>query len=216
MAESLYKYIQAARNKKVDDEQIKAVLIKAGWPEDQINQALKSEKEDDSLIPPPPPPPVSNIGMWTGFLYIIFFISLYILATSVGGVFHEWIDKVIPLPANDANSYLYDYRDSILKGYISAIIVSYPIFAGLAIYLKKQLVKQPLVENLKIRKILIYITLIITFLISIGHIIFTIYDYLNGNIQLNAFGHLIITVIIAGFIFGYYLTTIIHDRKTIR
>lgn len=213
MPDNLNIYIEEARAKKIPDVKIKETLLSAGWNEDQVNTSL-NPKAVDPLLPPPPPPPTAHIGMWTGFLYILFFISLYVLATSISGIFHQWIDTVIPNTKDNLDAYTQGYTKYLMQGFVAAIIVSYPIFLTLAIILKKQLVKNPAVRDLRSRKLLIYITLISTFLIMICHVIATIYSYLGGTLTDNALSHLGITFLIAGSIFLYFITEVKYDRKT--
>lgn len=212
MSTGLHDYINAAREKKQADEQIKKTLVSTGWPEDEVVKALSNQNTDPDL-PPPPPPPQAHIGMWTGFLYILFFISLYVLATSIAGLFHNMIDKVVPDIKNNLSYYL-NADTTFVRGAIAAVIVSYPIFTILALILKKQLLKQPAVSNLRSRKLLIYITLIGTFLIMLCHVIFIIYSFLDGKLTTNAFGHLAVTFLIAGSIFAYFISEVKHDRKS--
>jgi hypothetical protein len=211
MDTSLKKYIALAREKKLSTDEIKNSLLDAGWPEKQVRHALSKTQNDDLLVPPPPPPQVAHIGMWVGFLYIIFFISLYVLATSIGWLFHIAIDQMTPNQAN--SSYTLFGSLSQTRSLIASIIVSYPIFLVLAIVLKKQLLRQPAVRNIRSRKILIYITLIATFLIMLGHIIFTITSFLNGTVTTAALEHLGVTFLIAGAIFWYFLDEVKYDKK---
>lgn len=208
MAAEITNYIAKAREKNLSDEQIKNQLIAAGWPTEQVTAALMQTQDV-----PVPPPPVPHVGMWTGFLYILFFISLYVLATSIGGILHTWVDKAFPSPNNNSSFFTFDTA-SVVRGYIAAIIVSYPLFTLLAIILKKQLIKQAAVKNLRSRKLLIYITLIGTFLIMLGNVISAIYDFLSGTVTGNAIRHLLITLLIAGSIFIYFLSEVKHDRNT--
>ncbi|MEK7571836.1 MAG: DUF5671 domain-containing protein [Patescibacteria group bacterium] len=209
MSSSLDNYITAAKEKNLSDEQIKNALRLAGWPDSQINEAFTPS--NTMLMPAPPAP---HVGMWTGFLYIIFFISLYILASSIGVVFHHWVDQILPLP-KDPYEYFSYYPDSVLQGAVAATLVTLPIFSYLAFLLKKQLIKKPFVKNLRSRKILIYITLISTFLIMLGHVIGTIYDFLQGSANsINAIAHLGVTLLIAGSIFGYFISEVRYDSNT--
>lgn len=222
MSASLVAYIEAARSKKKSDDSIRHSLIAAGWNAVEVDQALATETLDPDLPPPPPPPgsknaatdkPVPHVGMWTGFLYILFFISLYVLATAIGILFHQWVDTdIADVATNVANRFTDD--NALVRGAIAAVIVSYPIFLALALTLKKQLVKQPLVRNLRSRKLLIYITLIGTFIIMLGHVIATIYGFLGGTLTMNSIGHLGVTFLIAGAIFGYFINEVKNDRKT--
>lgn len=208
MDSSLEKYIAAARAKNLPDEQIHAALIASGWTEEQIAQAFTKPNND---LPVPPPPQVVHIGMWVGFLYIIFFISLYVLATSIGWLLHDWVETLKPNPAD-----LYNYYDdkSYLRGLLASVIVSFPIFMTLALILKRQLLKQATIRNIRSRKILIYITLVGTFLLMLGHVIYTLYDFLGGNFTDSALKHLLITFLIAGSIFWYFISEVKHDSKT--
>jgi hypothetical protein len=220
MSAELKTYIEKARGKKINDEQINNSLIAAGWPAEQVTAALAS---DSDLLVPPPPPSVAHVGMWTGFLYILFFISLYVLAAAISGILTIWVDKAIPTVIDTSNSSSFDlfsfFTDnfdtpSVIRGYIAAIIVSFPLFVALALVLKKQLVTQLLVKNLRSRKILIYITLVGTFLILLGNIITTCYEFLSGTVTGNGLGHLGVTLLIVGAIFAYFIGEVKNDRKT--
>src|SRR6266446_3070857 len=100
MVAELKSYIEKAREKKLSDEQINNSLTAAGWQEKQIAEALS---QDPDLPVPPPPPSMAHVGMWTGFLYILFFISLYVLATAVSGILHVWVEKAIPTVIDSGN-----------------------------------------------------------------------------------------------------------------
>jgi hypothetical protein len=211
MIKEIGTYIIDARAKNFSDEQIKSTLLAAGWSEGQITEAFTQRPLETPIAPPPPVP---HIGMWIGFLYILFFISLYVLATVVGVLFHDMVEHVIV----DAKTATYSYHmadnTSMVRGALAAIIVSFPLFAILALILKKQISKQPAIINIRSRKLLIYITLIGTFLIMLGHIIYSLYSFLDGKLTTNALGHLFVTFLIAGSIFGYFLSEVIYDRKT--
>jgi len=219
MAAELKTYIEKAREKKLSDEQIKNSLTAAGWQEEQIAEALSQNAD---LPVPPPPPSVAHVGMWTGFLYILFFISLYVLATAVSGMLNLWVDTAIPTVIDNANTNNADFfsffvsnydSPSVIRGYIAAIIVSFPIFIALALTLKKQLATNPVVKNLRSRKILIYITLVGTFLILLGNVIATCYDFLSGTVTGNGLGHLVVTFLVVGAIFGYFIGEVKDDSK---
>ncbi len=214
MAVTLESYITDARAKNKPNDVIKSALVNAGWPENEVLKALNASPIDPDFAPPPPPPQLAHIGMWTGFLYILFFISLYVLASSIAGLLHNMVDKFLPDIKEVYETYTDVYSNSFNRGAIAAIIVSYPIFTTLAFMLKKQIVKQPAVKNLRSRKQLIYITLVITFLIMLGHIIFSIYSFLDGKLTVNALAHLGVTFLVAGSIFGFFVSEVIHDRKS--
>lgn len=208
---NLEQYIKVAREQKISDLDIKTQLVKTGWPDSEIDQAL-NPKTSPSL--PMSPPPIPQFGMWVAFQYVIFFIALYVSATSLGGLVHHMVDTYIIDAVNTINRYSGGFNDFMLKGYIAALIVSFPIFAYLFLVLKRLTIKNHAVKNLKARKLLIYITMVGTFIIMLIHLISTIFNFLDGRTTMNSLAHLGVTFIIAGSIFGYLLHEIQEDRKS--
>lgn len=209
-ASSLQSYIADMHSKGATDEQIKAELLKHGWPEKDVNAAFTPIESSVSV---PPPPDVSHFGMWIGFLYIILFISLYVTATAFGGILHYAVDELIQDNLDTTYAAAQYVNQYLMQGYLACLIVGFPIFAFLFLFLKRQAVKNPSVKNLRIRKILIYLTLIGTFLIMLGHIIVTVYGLLGGTVTMRALGHLGVTLFVAGGIFIYFLQDVLGDRK---
>ena len=223
MPTSLDTYIAKAREKKLTDERIRAELASAGWSQTDIDLGLALGKKNDLLIPPPPPRTpiesgltIQHTGMWTGFLYILFFISLYTFAGAIAGILYNMVDALMPNFAPLYSPYNYNpasSTDMLMQIYLSALVVSGPIFFYLAFYLQRQLAKDPTAKNIRSRKLLIYITLIVTFLILLTHIIGTIYTFIAGNTTINSLGHLGVTLLTAGSIFIYFLSEVKNDNK---
>lgn len=202
----LEKYIATSREQKIPDETIKAQLVKSGWNENQVTEALLPVSEAPNL----PAPPVPRFGMWVAFQYIILFITLYMSATSIAGVLGTAVDHLFP---DNASVNLASYfNDFMLKGFLAALIVSFPIFAVLFVMASKQAAQQPAVRNLGVRKLLIYLTLLGTFLIMIGNLFFEIFAFLNGAATTNSFGHLGVTLLVSGSIFVYLILAVREDR----
>lgn len=208
----LVKYIESARAKQMSDDVIKMQLIKAGWNESEVSEVLKpSLKVDDSLIPPPVP----RIGMWVSFQYVLLFISLYIWTISLGGIAYHATDRLIKDPLDRSAPSMGGLDNPVMKGYLAAIIVAYPIFVLLFLRLKKLSYEKPFTKSLGSRKALIYLTLVITFLILITHLIAIIYGVLDGDIKGRSIAHFIITLSIAGSVFFYLLHDVREDRKSL-
>lgn len=205
----LEKYIADARTQNATNDQIKQQLVRSGWAESDVAAALTPQPLETPNLPPPPVP---RLGMWVAFQYIILFISLYLSATAVGGILHTVVDNLFKDRLNQ-----FDYGSTInnylLNFYLAFLIVGFPIFAWLFIVLKKQVIQKPAIKNLTARKILIYITLVGTFLIMVGHLIGTLLGFLNGTIALSSIFHLGVTFLVAGSIFVYLLLAVKEDRK---
>jgi len=207
--QELEKYTATAREQKIPDEQIKAQLIKFGWPEAEVIEALAPKNTSNVTLPPPPVP---RYGMWVAFQYIILFITLYLSATAVGGILHIAVDNIFKDKVNTYDD-VTTYDNFLLNLYLAFIIVGFPIFAWLFVILKKQAIEKPGIKSLGARKFLIYLTLVGTFIIMIGNLISTIISFLNGDISTSSIFHLGVTFLIAGSIFVYLLLAVKEDRK---
>lgn len=206
----LEKYITEAKEKGASNEIIKSELLKHDWSEVEVTEALNPKGKSVNL----PSPPVPRFGMWVSFQYIILFICLYVSATSLGGILHNGVDKYIQDNLDKTiNGFSRYSNDFFLQGYLAGIIVTFPIFIVLFLILKRQIVIKPAIRNLRTRKLLIYATLVITFIFMVAHLITTIYGFLGGNATLRAPAHLGVTLLVAGSIFIYLLNEVREDRK---
>lgn len=208
-ANDLLSYIKAAREQDVSDQDIKTTLVKSGWSENEVDQAFSSNKGQSINLPTPPVP---HFGMWIGFQYVMLFTSLYISALAFAGLAHYMVNQIIPDTLNKPGIFG-NANEQLLRVYLAALIVAFPIFSFLFILLKKQELSKPVVKNLIGRKQLIYITLTGTFIIMIIDLIKTIYDLLNGEVTQRSFANFVVTILIAGIIFIYYLFEVREDRK---
>jgi hypothetical protein len=225
MNPSLKKYIDAGREKGHSDDQIKAELLKSGWEEAMVTAGLKGEEPMDEAPPPPPPSStpqpkaseqitgtddavkVVSAKTTAGLEYSIMFLSLWIAAISLGAVLHSAVDKAY------GNESVYTNTISFSS---AALIVSFPIFAWLFLWLKKQEAAHPELRRDQNRRGAIQLSLIVTFIVGIGKLIFYVYQLLNTGNSDTEFAsstsdsvigntlHTLITLSIAGGIFGYY------------
>lgn len=160
--------------------------------------------------------PSGSVSMWDSFQHILMFISLYVLAISVSVMLHYYIDKFMPGVASGSGIFATasnDYRYSLLKGETATMIVAYPVYAFLFLAVARRTMQQPQIRSLKSRKILIYLTLIITFIVVLTNVISLVYNFLGGNVTVNFLLHFLDTAGIASLIFAYYLHQVKEDRK---
>lgn len=155
----------------------------------------------------------SSHSMWDAFEHILLFISLYVFVTSLALLIHYLVDKWVPrFPGSRYLSYS-SVGNTVLRGYLSAILVSYPLFVFFFLRITKRTFKNPELRKIKPRKTLIYLTLIITFIVSLINIISIVYSFLGGNVTGNFLAHFFVTFLISGIIFAYYLFQVREDRN---
>ncbi len=215
-------YIRLARDQNISALEIEKNLIEVGWNTEAIQKALKLSDQPDIPLPPTDfkIQPQQSIhspnqnSMWDAFEHILLFITLYVLATSAALILYYFVDKWVPGITEDAyNTYARQSQLSRLRSSIAAAIVSFPLFAFFFLRVTKRTMENPHIRNLKSRKFLIYLTLVLTFLIVIGNVIHIIYNFLSGNITANFILSFLVTIFISGIIFLYYLNQIKEDRK---
>lgn len=224
MAETVEAFVKQAREKGLDDGEIRRRLSNGGWPAGDIDAAL-----DDLTVPPPPNSQagdmplrhsdhsrqpiavVSNLSV-RGFEYMVMFITLLTTAFSVGMLAHTFIDSSF----NKAtNSYSYGEANPVSSFAITLLIVSFPIFAYMFLRLKKAEITDPSLRKDPSRRKLTQFTQLITFLFGMGYIIYFIYALItperhsyysvsNSPGVLEQFLHTLVTLVIAGGIFVYY------------
>jgi hypothetical protein len=138
---------------------------------------------------------------------------LGVSAIALGSVLHSTINT------------LYGSNDSILSSggnvpvAASALIVAFPILAYLFLRLKKAEFDDASLRHDPSRKKAIQLTLVVTFLVGLGNVIYFLYKLMSGeardytynvvgssaaNSLLGNFIHLVITLAITGGIFYYY------------
>lgn len=219
MSSTIISYITAARKKDLSDRTIKNNLLDAGWTVEEVETALAEELK----VPVPEGQktasprsirhePGAAGTMWDAFEHILLFISMYVLAFTIGATLILFVDRWVP-GVPDVYDYGNDaYRLSTLRGFIAALVVSYPLFSFFFLRITKRTFDHPDIRGLKARKFLIYLTLVVAFLIVIGNVISLVFNFLNGNVTPNFFLKFIVIVSISGVIFSYYLQQVKEDR----
>ncbi len=219
----ILEYIRNSRHKGLNDEEIKESLQSVGWSSQKVEEALKADSDN---IPLPPMPtsaptterisePVGNVSMWDTFEHILMFISLYALAIALAFILHQLIDQWITDPAVYNYNYYSDnnWQAEMLRSYLATVIVSYPLFVFFFSRISRKTEVEPLLRRLKARKLLIYLTLIVTFVTFMTVIGQFIYKFLGGALTGNFVAHAATTVILTGIVFYYYLQQVKDDRK---
>lgn len=225
MNHQLLQYINFARDRKMNDQDIRDNLVAAGWNARQVEAALKAG-DKDLLMPPPPPTsdsetmaasglsrsqrnePIAVIQQRTtrGLEYIIMFLAMGVTAISLGALLHSLVDS--------GYGYSGGSSDGFMAFASSALIVALPIFAVLFLRLKKAEATETGIRHDPSRRHAVQLTLIVAFLWGLYRLVTYIYSLINGRAE-NFMGsnisdplgnllHTLITVGIAGGIFAYY------------
>ncbi|MEJ2646339.1 MAG: hypothetical protein P8180_15760, partial [Gammaproteobacteria bacterium] len=94
--EELLSFVKEAMGRGLPRSQIEAALLKAGWGEDQVRNALDAFADIEFPIPVPRPRPY--LSARDAFLYLVLFTTLYISAYNLGHLIFQFINHAFPSP----------------------------------------------------------------------------------------------------------------------
>lgn len=142
------------------------------------------------------------------FLHLLAIVTLYWSAVSFVTLLWQFINYYFP----DALNYVY-YQgfSSLIRFAVSSLIIVFPVFILVSKYLNNIYRKESEVRESKIRKWLIYLTLFIASLVIIGDLIGTINMLLGGEVTIRFILKALSVLLVAGFVFGYYLDDVRRD-----
>lgn len=143
------------------------------------------------------------------FVYLGIFISLIVSVYNIIQILFTAIENKFT-DVLEAGKYV-DMYGSDMRLAIASLIVMFPIYLLLSMYVSRDITKFLYKRDIFIRKIFIYTTLFVTALTLLGSLVTTIYYYLGGELTIR-FGLKALTVFaIAGFVCGYYLYALRRD-----
>ena len=134
----------------------------------------------------------------TFYLSVIGFITLYI----------QYTNALFPDPLN----YYFTFIANSVRVSTSILFVAVPAYLLSAWFLAKDLTSMPEKRDLKLRKWLIYFTLFISAITIIVDLIIFVYNFLDGELTIQFFLKVLIVLLVAGAVFGYYIWEL--KRKT--
>ncbi len=142
------------------------------------------------------------------FFYLLSFFTLAIVAVSLGNVWFALANKIFPDEL--LNSYLV-YNN--LAWPLSALLVTAPIYWLINWQLEKELKLGKLRRQSKIRKVLLYLVLLVASAVVIGDIIGLLYRFFNGELNLLFLFKVVIVLCLGGWTAWYYSWSLHYDEK---
>lgn len=207
--QDLERFIHDALARGVPRPGIEGALAQAGWPTEQVRNALDAYAEVDFPVPVPRPRPY--LSAREAFLYLVLFAALYVTAWHLGNLLFELIDRALPDPADPG----YRYRSfaEAIRWSTASLIVAFPVFLYMAHHLGRELARQPVKRLSAVRRWLTYLTLFIASGVLVGDTIALVYRLLGGELTLRFALKVLVVAAIAGTVFGWYLTDLRREER---
>lgn len=202
--QTLDTFIREALNRGEKRDRISTALVAAGWTQKEVSAALDDYAETDLGLAVPKPRPY--VSAREAFLYLVLFILLGIVAWNLGSLLFALIDIAIYDELdNPYGGFFFGGRDYQIRSAIAGLVVGGPLFAWLALHIRKQRRTNPAMQRSRVRKWLTYVTLIIASCTLIGDTISLVYNFLSGELSARLLLKLLVIAILAGGVFFYFI-----------
>lgn len=221
----LEQFVATAKEKGLSTTEIRELLASNGW---QASDTAKAVYGDWADVPTPDHPVMAAAGSISarqpnepisvvqnlstrGFEYSIMFVSLLATAFSIGAILHAFVSNLFAEQATTSDPYYSSSSDGVYSFAATVLLVTLPIFIVLFLRLKKAELADPSLKKDPSRKRMSHFTQFLAFLVGIGYIVAFFYGLINGTAADGSGGpgvgesflQMLITLIIAGSIFGY-------------
>lgn len=199
---ALIRFIEAARAQGAPDDFIYRLLQRRGWSDQAIDVAFSDIYESLTGQMIPMPRGRRSESARDAFLYLLSFITLGIWVQALGEIGFIAVDILVPDPLNPGYwGFNYSLASSLAR-----LIVVFPIYLLLMRMLSHDLSDHPEKYQSGLRKWLTYLALLIAALIAIIDVVIFLTSLLQGELTLRFTLKVLIVFVLAGGVFGYYLT----------
>lgn len=190
-------------------EAIEAALEQAGWPREQVSNALGAFAAVDFPVPVPRPRPY--LSAREAFLYLVLFVTLYVAAWHLGSMLFDLINRAFPDPSD--TSYRLQRMGDSMRWSIASVLTAFPVFLFVARHLGRELARNPVKRLSALRRWLTYLTLFIAVTVLVGDMITLVYTVLGGEFTIRFGLKVLVAAVIAGATFGYYLNDLRREER---
>lgn len=202
-------FVREALGRGMSRDATAAALASAGWPAEQVRDALSAYAEGDFPVPVPKPRPY--LSAREAFLYLVLFATLYLTAWHLGSLLFDLVNRAFPDPADPA--YMWSAGARSMRWSVASLVIAFPVFVFVARHLSHELRRNPVKRLSAVRRWLTYLTLFLAATVLIGDLITLVYNLLGGELSVRFLLKVLVVGVIAGTIFGWYLVDLRREEK---
>ena len=203
MSDELDGFVKESLTRGLGRDATRDVLLRAGWREDEVNNALSAFADIDFPVPVPRPKPYMQAR--EAFMYLVSFVALFITAFSIGTLVFGYIDHAFPDPLARHAQYGGDTVPSEMTWAMAAVIITFPLYLFLMWRLAKDAAIHPEFRQSRMWRWLTYLTLAIAAAVITGDLIALLSNVLRGDLTVPFVLKVLTVLLITGAVFGYYL-----------
>ncbi len=189
-------------------DSIRKALLEAGWTPEQAGTALAAYADVSFAIPVPKPR--AQLSAREAFLYLLLFTTLYLSCYHLGSLLFDLINRAYPDPTERS---MQQYLADSIRWSIACLVIAFPVFIFLANYIGKGVARNPIKRLSLIRRWLTYLTLFVAASALIGDLTTLVHSVLAGELTVRISLKVLVVLIIAVAVFGYYLTDLRKEER---
>ncbi len=204
---TLSQYVAGRIRTGISKAELREELLAVGWSEEEADAAYR----DGVIALGAPVPhegirPTLSLRSSAADIVVNFFsfILLGIVATALGTLYFQVINKAFPDPLDAMNWYGEAASTSAIHYAIAALLIGYPLYyIAMRIWFRTFREDEGRIES-KLSRWLTYLVLLIASVTVVGDLITVVFTFLQGEISARFFLKAFIIFAIAGGIFGFY------------
>jgi len=204
---NLSEYVAGRIRGGVSKAEVQSELLAVGWSEEEAEAAYRAGLVACGVpVPSEGNRPTLSRKSSTVDIVINFFsfILLGIVATALGTLFFQIINKFLPDPLDAMGWYTDASITSTIHYSIAALVIGFPLYYfALRIWFRKFREDEGRTES-RLSKWLTYLVLLIAAVTVVGDLIAVVFTLLQGEITARFFLKALTILVIAGIIFGFY------------
>lgn len=213
--EKLSQYVVDRIRAGAGKTEVKEELVTIGWTEDEAEAAFRAGVVAlGAPVPTEGNRPTASKRASTVDVVINFFsfILLGIVATALGTLYFQIVNKAFPDPLDLSMMYGESGVTSAIHYSIAALLIGFPMYYfAMRLWFRKFREDEGRTES-KLSKWLTYLVLLVAAVTIVGDLITTVFTLLQGEISIRFFLKALTILGIAGAVFGFYYL----ERKKIQ
>lgn len=207
---NLQAFVDASKTKGASDEFLAALLLRRGWPADDVYAALGNYWERATGMPVPQRAG-SGESSRDAFLYLLSFFTLATWITALGSMLFQFIDHWLPDAVSVA--YVPDLRSEV-TWQMASIAVAFPIFLIVMRVIFREAADDPERLQSGVRRWLTWIALLVTAGTMIGDLICFLGYFLMGELSARFVLKSGTVIALCAAVFAYYVVSLRWNRST--
>lgn len=184
------------------------VLLQAGWPAAQVDDALQAYAPLAFVVPVPRPRP--QLSARAAFAYLVMFSMLYLSVYHLGSLLFHYVELALPDAIDPRRRLL---RLGSIRFSVATLLIAWPLFLLLATHITRAAQAQPAQRQSGVRQWLTWLTLAVAACVLAGDVIALLYRLLSGELSLRFLLKALIVATLAGSCFGYYFHLMNEDDR---